>query len=152
MKHTTRIQLAVFAALAFSCAVHAAPKTIYVDKSVASSGDGTSWATAFKTIQEGCDAASSSEVDTVLVAPGEYGDDQGYGTFTSTNDRVQNYRVWISKKLILKSRDGKETTHIVGRRGNGSGGNDANGNEPIMCILVKNVDPNDNHLAIGATI
>ena len=115
----------------------AAPKTIYVDKNVASSGDGTSWATAFKTIQEGVNAASTTEVDTVLVAPGEYGEDQGHTTVTS-GSKSQNCRVWINRKLILKSRDGKETTHIVGRRGNGSGGNDASGNEPVMCVLLKN--------------
>ena len=123
----------------FSAMVFATPKTIYVDKTVVTSGDGSSWASAFKTIQEGVNAASSSEVDTVLVAPGEYGEDQGY-TNVTVSAKSQNCRVWINKKLILKSRDGKETTHIVGRRGNGSGGNDANGSEPVMCVLLKNAD------------
>ena len=44
--------------------------TWYVDASVASSGDGTTWATAFRTIQEGTNAASHG--DTVLVAQGTY--------------------------------------------------------------------------------
>lgn len=141
---------------ALMCAVvsfSATARTIYVDKSVAVSGDGTSWATAFKTIQEGCDAASSSEVDTVLVAPGEYGDDQGYANVTASatgGQKSQNCRVWINKKLILKSRDGKEVTHIVGHRGDGNGGNDANGNEPVMCVLIKKAPADDT--AIGAVV
>ena len=48
--------------------VSASAATYYVDGSVSSSGDGTSWDTAFKTIQEGIAAAFSS--DTVIVAEG----------------------------------------------------------------------------------
>ncbi len=48
----------------------ASPGTWHVDGSVPVSGDGTLWETAFKTIQEGIDAASDGAV--VVVAEGTY--------------------------------------------------------------------------------
>lgn len=69
--------LVVVVLVAFATTVFAVePRTIYVDRSVAASGDGTTWAKAFKTIQEGVNAASTEVVDTILVAPGVYGDGQ----------------------------------------------------------------------------
>ena len=44
--------------------------TWYVDGSIPASGDGTSWGSAFATIQEGIDAATTG--DTVIVARGTY--------------------------------------------------------------------------------
>jgi hypothetical protein len=51
--------------------------TWYVDDSVALPGDGTSWLTAFRTIQKGIDEASSG--DTVMVAPGTYYENIQFG-------------------------------------------------------------------------
>ena len=50
--------------------VSASAATLYVDGSVSSSGDGTSWETALKTIQEGIGKALDG--DTVTVAEGVY--------------------------------------------------------------------------------
>ncbi len=57
-------------ALLFPVTSSVAGTTWYVDASVEEPGDGTSWETALKTIQEGIDAASDG--DTVTVAPGAY--------------------------------------------------------------------------------
>lgn len=56
--------------LAVVAMAQASGATWHVDDSVTSSGDGTSWAAAFKRIQEGIDA--STEGDTVIVAQGAY--------------------------------------------------------------------------------
>jgi len=58
MKKTIIYIIAIFASsMVFSQTVY------YVDGSVTSSGSGTSWGTAFKTIQEGINAAESSLSD-----------------------------------------------------------------------------------------
>ena len=59
----------------------------YVDASVAGSGDGTSAATAFKTIHEGIAAASAA--DTVIVLPGTYQENVDF----------------LGKSIILRSTD-----------------------------------------------
>ena len=86
--------------------------TVYVDNGLQSytGHDGTSWATAFKTIQEGVNAAADG--DTVLVAPGVYGDDQGK---VAAGSGYHACRVYIDKAITLKSSDGRDKTHIVGK-------------------------------------
>lgn len=72
LRHAGRGFLALGAVLALCLAAAAAASaaTRYVDAAVPSSGNGTSWATAFKTIQAGLNAAASG--DTVEVAGGTY--------------------------------------------------------------------------------
>ena len=114
----------------------AEPKTIYVDQKVETSGDGTSWKTAFKTIQEGVNKASKTEVDTILVAPGEYADEPGVSEPTSKGKYLY-HRVKLDRKVILKSSEGKEKTHIVGRPGDGQGFNDpVTDLPPVMCVYI----------------
>jgi hypothetical protein len=60
---------------------------LYVDGSVPSSGDGTSWETALRTVQEGIDAASDGEI--VIVAVGRY---------------TENIR-FNGKNIVLRSTD-----------------------------------------------
>ena len=78
--------------------------TVYVDNGLQSytGHDGTSWATAFKTIQEGVNAAADG--DTVLVASGVYGDEQGKVAAASGYHAC---RVYIDKAITLKSLDGR---------------------------------------------
>ena len=59
-----------WASLLLLYAAPASAATWYVDAAVASSGNGASWATAFKTIQAGLNAAASGDV--VEVAGGTY--------------------------------------------------------------------------------
>jgi hypothetical protein len=82
---TLRFATVVF--LAISNSSHPPAVEWYVDASVADSGDGRSWETAFQTIQEGIDAAF--EADTVIVAEGTY---------------IENVR-FEGKKIVLCSRD-----------------------------------------------
>lgn len=50
----------------------ATSSVIYVNGSVGNSGDGRSWATAFKTIDEALNAANGCDVDTIFIARGGY--------------------------------------------------------------------------------
>ena len=114
----------------------AEPKTIYVDQKVETSGDGLSWKTAVKTIQEGVSKASKTEVDTILVAPGEYADEPGVSEPTSAGKYLY-HRIKLDRKVILKSSEGKEVTHIVGRPGDGQGNNNPDtGLPPVTCVYI----------------
>lgn len=82
-----RICFAVAIGHCFIANLTAPGESIYVDHSVASSGDGTSWAEAFKTIREGIQAADNG--DEVVVAA---------GTYIETVD-------FLGKAITVRSRD-----------------------------------------------
>jgi parallel beta-helix repeat protein/predicted outer membrane repeat protein len=73
-------------------------RTLFIDVAAATGGDGTSWATAYNTIQEGLSAASNSNL--VLVAPGTY---RGAG-----NKQLD----FAGKAITLKSAEGAAATII----------------------------------------
>ncbi len=91
-----KVQYLVFAVISVCCllwvtSVMSAPFPTYwyVDCDVESSGDGTEWGKAFKTIQEGINAAGTGEI--VLVADGTYtGASNRNLDFGGTNMTVQS--------------------------------------------------------------
>ena len=108
---------AMFLFVSCVCADAYGFKTNYVDCSLNdySNSDGSSWEKAFKTIQEGVDAAETGDV--VLVAPGWY--DEGGAAIDKDGNGVElTNRVCITKRITVRSMDGRATrdsTFIVGR-------------------------------------
>ena len=92
------------------------PDVVYVDASVGSSGAGTNWETAFKTIQEGVDAVSTT--GTVWVTNGVY--DAGGAV---TPGYALTNRVCITNAIVLQSVNGPVVTVIKGAPGS-NGSND----------------------------
>jgi PKD repeat protein len=94
-------------------------KLWYVDHGVAASGDGTSWAEAFKTIQVGLDAAGDGHM--VLVAD---------GTYTGVGNRNLDF---AGKAIHLKSQNGADNCIIDCQdRGLGFFFDDGETNESIV--------------------
>ena len=114
-----RVKLVTFAlaSVVVSTALHGA-KTVYVNNA-AGVGDDTYDGLSAKydgvhgpkfRIQAAIEAAEPG--DTVMVAPGTYGEDQGVVNAGTALD----CRIYINKSITLVSSGGKEVTHIVGRR------------------------------------
>jgi len=112
-------KIASMALLAWgACLSYAYAKTNYVNNVTGSDGyDGLAavydgvHGPKFK-IQSAIDAAEAG--DTVMVAPGVYGDEQGS---VSSSRAGQTVRVYIDKSITLVSSGGRNNTFIVGKRG-----------------------------------
>ena len=114
--------------------------TYYVDNKLDdyTGHDGSSWALAYHRIQDAVGRAVNG--DTVLVAPGTYGDDQGTvedkGDTSGGNVHYsyQKNRIWINNKHItLKSSEGAAVTHIVGKYADTETGI---GPDAVRCIAM----------------
>ena len=138
-KNITGFAVAVIA-MAFVSARCEASNTYYVDNKLGdyNGHDGSSWELALFRIQDAVAKATSG--DTVIVAPGVYGDDQGTVVDNASADGSNvNYsykpnRIWINgKHITLKSSEGAAVTHIVGKHANTDTGI---GEGAVRCIAM----------------
>jgi len=81
---------------------------LYVDGAIATSGVGTSWATAFKTLQEAIDAANTSApADTIIVKQGTYKPDNG-------SDRTKSFVIDTKEVYLYGGYVGTELETVTG--------------------------------------
>ena len=127
-------------AVACCLTLGASAATYYVDNKLDdyTGHNGSSWALAYHRIQDAVARAASG--DTVIVAPGTYGDDQGTvvdngdATGQNANYSYQKNRIWINNKHItLKSSEGAAVTHIVGKFADTETGI---GSNAVRCIAM----------------
>ncbi|MBL7729638.1 MAG: right-handed parallel beta-helix repeat-containing protein [Chitinophagaceae bacterium] len=80
----------------------AAPREIfYVNGSVASSGNGRSWASAYKTIDEALRAARFCDIDTIFVARGTYRPERDIeGNLNPVNENLKTFYLNSEVKLF----------------------------------------------------
>ena len=130
--------------------------TLYVDNGLAdyAGHDGASPESAYRRIQEAIDKASDG--DTILVAPGVYGDDQGLGRTGSAIASSGGHwwgsaRILISNKsLLIKSTGGAAVTHIVGAHDPTSAS--GLGDQAVRCIDVENTNADGENVIEGFTL
>lgn len=117
------------------CAGMCGATEYFVDKNRPDdSGAGTSEATAFKTIQAA--VAQAAAGDTVTVLPGEYAETPVDITDGDATSYTSKSRLWIKRRITLRSRDGAASTHIVGAYDPDSSF-DGMGDNAVRCITVQ---------------
>jgi hypothetical protein len=95
----------IFFLASFSLLVPAFAKVIYVDDNASEGGNGGSWATAYKYLQDGLAVAEYG--DEIWVAEGTYKPDQGAGI--SKGDRTASFK--LNGIFLYGAFDGSETTN-----------------------------------------
>ncbi|MBR4653529.1 MAG: hypothetical protein IKO72_09225 [Kiritimatiellae bacterium] len=99
----------------------------FVWKDCPTPGDGSTTNTAKSSIAAALKISSLQNGDIVTVLPGEYDQE------TMNDGWALPNRVYITKSITLRSRDGAATTHIVGEFGPNPKGN---GNGGVRCIEI----------------
>ena len=125
-----RLPILLMVALFAGHGLMAATWWVKDDGGVDASGYGTE-ASPFKTIQYAINTATAG--DTILVKPGVYA--TGGRSFGSSGRYTQPARVYINKRVYIKSTDGRDVTHIVGNNGNGLNETDGSGGA-TMCVFA----------------
>ncbi len=113
--------------------------TWYVDDdNYGNSGNGTSAAAAFGTIQEAMDNSSLRSGDTVILMPGTY--DQGSTAYAKGGGTAA--RVYVPKgNITIRSSTGKpEDVHIVGKYDTSEGNDHGIGPDSMRCLASASSD------------
>ena len=137
VKHS--IGIAAVAAVALSFAAEArTPVYVNCEMSDYTGHDGSTPEKAYERIQTAIDNVESG--GTVIVAPGVYGEKQGYGR--NTSHWWWTSRVLIKKSLHLKSSEGARKTFIVGKHNptpgsGGFGSHTAGVDDCCRCVCVE---------------
>ena len=88
----TYLVMAVFL-LGFGCTI-AAAEVIYVDADASTGGDGTTWPTAYKYLQDALAYANSNpDVNEIRVAEGTYYPDEDEAANVDINDRTETFQL-----------------------------------------------------------
>ena len=102
--------------------------TYYVKKTGSdATGDGSE-GNPYLTIQKAVDSLTS-DGETIIVGPGEYGESEG--TRVGNGDDKCLTRLYVARRVRIKSSDGPAATHIVGRHSTNANGL---GEDAVRCV------------------
>lgn len=113
-----------------------AGNTWWVDNRAANAADTNSGTEQepFLTIQAAADNPELEEGDTILVKPGTYASGGAVDAWSGMSNRV-----YLAKKVVLKSTGGKAATFIVGAKSPGSADEHGRGPNAVRCVFSETV-------------